>query len=128
MRFLSSLADFLSALAFLCCHYVFDSYVTCLTLNLNIYINFWCAVLNSPYFDRIEISQSRYSLEPKNLLKGLHPLNPLLRASDPPALLMLATLAFLLIMFSPGIISVFFLIFPAGFYDIHPVHNKTASD
>ena len=55
---------------------------------------------------------------------GLHPLNPLLRGSDPPALLTLATLAFLLIMFAPGIISVFFLMFPAGFYDIHPVHIK----
>ena len=56
---------------------------------------------------------------------GLHPLNPLLRGSDPPALLTLATLAFLLIMFAPGIISVFFLMFRAGFYDIHPVHDKT---
>ena len=33
--FLSSLADFLLALAFLCYHYIFDSYVTCLTLNFN---------------------------------------------------------------------------------------------
>ena len=44
--------------------------------------------------------------------------------SDPPALLKLAGIAFLLIMFAPGIISVFYLMFPAGFYDIHPGHNK----
>ena len=62
MRFLRSLADFLSALAFLCCHYIFDSYVTCLTLSFNtvmcsfIHINFWCIiVLNIPYFGRIQI-------------------------------------------------------------------------
>ena len=47
---------------------------------------------------------------------------PLLRVSecppDPPALLMLATLAFLLIMFTSGIMYVFYLIlFPAGFSD-----------
>ena len=44
--------------------------------------------------------------------------------SDPPTLLELAIVAFLLIMFAPGIISVFYLMFPAGFYDIHPGHNK----
>ena len=31
-KFLRSLADFLSALAFLYCHYIFESYVTCLTV------------------------------------------------------------------------------------------------
>ena len=83
-------------------------------------------VLNSPYFNHIEIclSQSRCSLEPKNFLWGLQPLNALLRVLDPPALLMLATLAFPLIMFAPGIISVFYLMFPAGFYDIHPGPEK----
>ena len=81
--------------------------------------------MNSPDFDRIQIlSQSRCPSRPKNVLRGLHPLNPLLRRSEPPALITLATLAFLLIMLTPGIISVFYLMFQAGFYDIHPGHNK----
>ena len=47
----------------------------------------------------------------------------------PPALSASATLAFPLIMFTPGIMYVFYLIlFPAGFYDIHPGHNKTVYD
>ena len=124
MRILRSLADFISALAFLYCHYIFDSYVTCLTISLNIYINFWCVYsLEQSLFI---LSQSRCSLELKNFLRGLHPLNPLPKASDPPPLLTLATLAFPLIMFAPGIISVFYLMFLAGFYDIHPGHNKKA--
>ena len=50
------------------------------------------------------------------------------RGSDPSALLQLtlATIAFPLIVFAPGIISVFYLMFPAGFYDIHRGHNKKA--
>ena len=41
MSFLMSLADFLSSLAFLCCHYIFDSSVTYLTLSFNnIYLYF----------------------------------------------------------------------------------------
>ena len=35
MRLLISLADFLLALSILFCHYIFDSYVTCLTLSPN---------------------------------------------------------------------------------------------
>ena len=48
MRLQISLADFLSALAFLCWHYIFDSYVTCLTLGFNTTyayfhsFKFWC--------------------------------------------------------------------------------------
>ena len=34
-KFLWSLADSLSALVFLCCHYIFGSYVTCLSLSFN---------------------------------------------------------------------------------------------
>ena len=34
-KFLRSLADLLSVLAFFGCHYIFDSYVTCLTLSFN---------------------------------------------------------------------------------------------
>ena len=42
---------------------------------------------------------------------------------------MLATLAFLLIMFTPGIIPVFYLIlFPAGFSDTHPGQKTTTQD
>ena len=38
---------------------------------------------------------------------------------------MLAMLAFLLIMFTPGIMSVFYLILlPSGFSDIHPEQKK----
>ena len=55
-------------------------------------------------------------LEPKNFLRGLHPLNPLLRNSDLLAPLTLTTIAFPLIMF------------PAGSDDIHPGHNKMAWD
>ena len=62
MRFLISLADFLSALAFLCCHYIFDSYVICLTLSFNtvcvlsfILIFGAYIVLNTPYFGCIQI-------------------------------------------------------------------------
>ena len=46
---------------------------------------------------------------------------------DSPALLMLAMLAFPLIMFTSGIISVFDLtLLPAVFCDIHHGHNKKA--
>ena len=62
------------------------------------------------------LNQSKYSLEPKNFLMGLHPLNPLLRGSDPPAPLTLATLPFPLI------------VFRADSYDVHPEHNKMTSD
>ena len=61
----------------------------------------WILVLNwvrQTFF--VLLSQSKYSLEPKIFLRGLLPLNPLLRGSDPPALLRLATLPFPLIMYS----------------------------
>ena len=76
-----------------------------------------CISINScNKFFPVLLNQSKYSLEPKNFLRVLRPVNPLLRGSDPPAPLTLATLPFLLIMF------------PAGSYDIHPEHNKMASD
>ena len=34
-RFLRSLAEYLAALAFLCSHCMFDSYITCLTISFN---------------------------------------------------------------------------------------------
>ena len=62
MRFLRSLADFLSALAFLCFQYIFESYVTCLNIRFKsicvlpfILISGAYIVLNSPYFGRIQI-------------------------------------------------------------------------
>ena len=40
-KFLRFLAEYLTALAFLCCHYIFDSYITCLTLSFNtVYVYF----------------------------------------------------------------------------------------
>ena len=35
LKFLRSLAEYLVALTFLCCHYILDSYITCLTLSFN---------------------------------------------------------------------------------------------
>ena len=55
------------------------------------------------------------SSAPLNLLWG-----------DLSTLLTLTMLAFPLIIFTPGIMSVFYLmLIPAGFSDIHPGHNKT---
>ena len=56
-----------------------------------------CISINScNKFFPVSLNQSKYSLEPKNILRGLCPLNPLLRGSDPSAPLMLATHLFLL--------------------------------
>ena len=77
-KFLRSLAEYLAALAFLCCHYIFDSYITCLTLSFNtvcvlpftlilcvfIVLNIISAALKSI------LSQFRCSLEPENFLWG----------------------------------------------------------
>ena len=73
------------------------------------------------------------SLEPKNFLRAaLPPKTPAegLRAPPPPpdapAPLTLDMLTFLLIMFTPEIISVFRLILiSADFSDIYPRYNKT---
>ena len=47
----------------------------------------------------------------------------------PPTPLTLATPAFPLIVFTPGIMPVFYLILlPAVFSDIHPGHNNTTWD
>ena len=76
-----------------------------------------CISINScNKFFLVSLNQSKYSLEPKNFLRGLRPLNPLLRGSDPPTPLMPATLLFLLNLFA------------AGSYDIHPEHDKMASE
>ena len=97
-----------------------------LCMCTSIHINFWCIYSFEHYlilgaFKSI-LSQSRCSSEPKvfSLLRGSE------CPPDPLALLMLTTLAFLLIMFTPGIMYVFYLIlFPADFSDIHPRYNKT---
>ena len=40
-KFLRSLAEYLVALAFLCCHYIFHLYITCLALSFNtVYLYF----------------------------------------------------------------------------------------
>ena len=40
-KLLRSLVEYLATLVFLCCHYIFDSYVTCLTLSFNtVYLSF----------------------------------------------------------------------------------------
>ena len=76
-----------------------------------------CISINScNKFFPVSLNQSKYSVEPKNFLRGLRPLNPVPRGSDPSTLLMLATLPFPLVMFA------------AGSYDIHPEHDKMASD
>ena len=76
-----------------------------------------CISINScNKFFPVLLNQSKYSLEPKNFLRVLRPVNPLLRGSDPPAPLTLATLPFPLIMLA------------AGSYGIHPEHDKMASD
>ena len=60
-KFLRSLAEYIATLAFLCCHYMFDSYITSLTLSLNtIYVSFhshffFFGALNSNYFGCIKI-------------------------------------------------------------------------
>ena len=62
------------------------------------------------------LNQSKYSLEPKNFLRGTSlPKSPSDGLRPPPAPLTVATLPFV-------------LMFPAGSYDIHPEHNKMASD
>ena len=70
-----------------------------------------CTELTKTKVFPVSLSQSKYSFESKNFLRGLHALNPLLRGSEPPALLMLA-----------------FNMCLAGSYDIHPRHNKMACD
>ena len=81
MRFLRFLADFFSALAFLCCHYTFDSYVTCLTLSLNIYINFWCVysylfnnLFKADKFTKIQYTYIHKSSQTNWLIKVNYPI------------------------------------------------------
>ena len=120
--FSRSLAGFLLVLAFLLCYFIFDSYVTCLTLSFhNVYMYFhshyffvrllsWTVVILATF--KSILSWSRCSLGPKNFLTGASPLKPPLRGSEhshptqPPAPLKVAMLAFLLIMFTRGIMSV----------------------
>ena len=100
------------------------------TICTSIHFSFWCVYCLEWYCIQICLSQFRCLLEPKNFLRGHHPpKSPAegLRASPTP--LVPATLAFLLIMFTPGIMYVFYLIlFLAGFSDIHPGHNKMPQD
>ena len=90
-KFLRYLAEYLATLTFLCCHYMFDSYITSLTFCLNtIYVYFHSTFLFLLVFFFVPwtviilaalksiLNQSRCSLEPKNFLRVLCPLKPLL--------------------------------------------------
>ena len=130
MRFLRSLADFFLLWPFcvviMYLIHMLPAWLLAWIFILTFGAKSW-TVLISTAFKSI-LSQPRCSLEPKKFFRGVCPLNPLLRGPEHPVLLTLATLVFLMIMFAPGIMSVFYLMFPAGFYDIHPGHNKTAQD
>ena len=83
-KFSKSLAEYLVAVAFLCCHYV-NSYITCLTVSFDtvyafIDIHFLCffsfKLIILVAFKSVS-SQSRCSLEPEHFLRGAGPLPPL---------------------------------------------------
>ena len=94
LKFLRSLADFLAALTFLCCHYIFDSYITCLTLSFNtVHVYFyspqlflclysWTLIILTTF--KSILSQSKCSLEPKNFLRVPCPLKTLLGSQNTP--------------------------------------------
>ena len=89
-KFLRFLAEYLAALAFLCCHNMFDSYITCLTLSLctSIQINFFLLLSRTVFISaalKSILNQSRCSLEPKNFLRALRPLNPPLGSQETPS-------------------------------------------
>ena len=82
---------------------------TCISINS-------CTELSKTKFFPVSINLSKYSLEPKNFLRGTPPPKSPSGGLRPPAPLTLATLPFPLIMI------------PVGSYDIHPGHNKMACD
>ena len=76
------------------CHYIFDSYVTCLTLSFNtVYVPFHLheflvhlksrTVIIVVAFNSV-LSQTRCSLEPRKCFRGWSALNLLLRGSEYP--------------------------------------------
>ena len=70
-RTLRSLAEYLATLAFLCCHYIFDSYDTYLTLSFNIvYVCFHSHQSQAAIISATFKSILRCSLEPNNYLRG----------------------------------------------------------
>ena len=91
-KFLSSLAEYPVALAFLCClslTHILPAWLLPLTLYMSpfIYISFlcllfWTVILSAA--SKSILSQSRCSLEPKNFLRVLHPLKPLLGSHSTP--------------------------------------------
>ena len=79
-KFLRSLAEYPATMVFLCCHYLFDLYITCLTFSFNTayvyfhsYYFFVCLwswrVITSAAFRSI-LSKSRCSLQPKKFSQG----------------------------------------------------------
>ena len=79
-KFLRSLAEYLVSLAFLYCCYIFDLYITCLTLSFsNVYMYFhlhqfcaclqsWIVIISATF--KCILSQFRCSLEPKRFFRG----------------------------------------------------------
>ena len=82
-------------------------------------------VLSSTCFGHIQIHFKPILMLGRALKFSPPPKSPAEGHRALPVPLKLATIAFLLIMFTPGIMSVFHLIFfLAGFSDIHPGHNR----
>ena len=118
---------------FLCCHYIFDSYVPTSLLVLTVYAGM-CASIHMNFLCLYSLEQQLFQshsnlLEPKNFLRGLCLLKHLLKDSkrtpDPPAPLTFGMLA-LPLMFIPGVMPVLYLIlFPPGF---SAIHNKLVGD
>ena len=81
---LRSLAEYLVDLTYLCCHYMFESYITCLTLSFN--------TVHVPSFTlifllwswKVIISAARCSLEPRLFPMKLCPLKALLGFQNTP--------------------------------------------
>ena len=105
-KFSRSFAVYHVALAFLCCHHI-DSYITYMTISFN--------TVNAYVYSHI-FNESRWSLEHKHFLRGIHSPTLLLGGGggaacipppplDPSALLVVALLLFLPIMFTPRIMS-----------------------
>ena len=66
-QFIRSLAEYLVALAFFCCHYIFDLCISSLTLRFIVLINMVLIILAA--FKSI-LSQSRCSFERKTFFYG----------------------------------------------------------
>ena len=119
-KILQFLANFLSSLVLLCCHSIFDSYVTYLNLsfnNVDVYFYshqfFVFIVLNTNYFVEFKFYCKPICLQRKNFLRD--------------SILHSRCLLFCCLCLFLGSRLFFYLIFfPTGFSDIQPGHDKTA--